>query len=66
MHRVKVRLLRGGVKAGETRKMSVDGTFFRKYPASAGPGGRPAEWSEEHRRLFETAGRQAPELLAKG
>ena len=31
-----------------------------------GPGGRPAEWSGEHRRLFETAGPQAPELLAKG
>src|SRR5207249_8759639 len=45
LHRVKVRLLRGGVKAGETRKMSVDGTFFRKYPASAGPGGRPAVFS---------------------
>jgi YbgC/YbaW family acyl-CoA thioester hydrolase len=31
-----------------------------------GRGGRPTEWSEELRRLFETAGPQAPELLTKG
>ena len=31
-----------------------------------GPGGRPTAWSAEQRRLFETAGPQAPELLTRG
>jgi YbgC/YbaW family acyl-CoA thioester hydrolase len=31
-----------------------------------GAGGHPVEWSEEHRRSFETAGPQAPELLTEG
>jgi acyl-CoA thioester hydrolase len=31
-----------------------------------GPGGRPAEWPDVHRRLFETAGPQAPEILTEG
>jgi YbgC/YbaW family acyl-CoA thioester hydrolase len=30
------------------------------------PGGRPVPWPVEHRRLFETAGPQAPELLTPG
>jgi acyl-CoA thioester hydrolase len=30
------------------------------------PGGQPVPWSDEHRRLFETAGPQARELLVEG
>ena len=29
-------------------------------------GGKPVPWSDEHRRVLETAGPQAPELLTQG
>ncbi|SRR5712691_3433093 len=29
-------------------------------------GGRPVPWPDEHRRLFETAGPQSPELITRG